>query len=47
MVILDGDWQHDPDSSKAKRDLGFKLTVPIEEGMRRTVEWFKAVHSCK
>ena len=33
-----------PDSSKAKRDLGFKLTVPIEEGMRRTVEWFKAVY---
>ncbi|MEM2930961.1 MAG: NAD(P)-dependent oxidoreductase [Thermoproteota archaeon] len=30
-----------PDSSKAKRDLGFKLTVPVEEGMRRTVEWFK------
>ena len=33
-----------PDSSKAKRDLGFKVTVPIEEGMRRTVEWFKAVY---
>ncbi len=33
-----------PDSSKAKRDLGFKLTIPIEEGMRRTVEWFKAVY---
>jgi dTDP-glucose 4,6-dehydratase len=30
-----------PDSSKAKRDLNFKLTVPVEEGMRRTVEWFK------
>lgn len=33
-----------PDSSKAKRDLGFKLTVPIEEGMRRTVEWFKELY---
>jgi len=33
-----------PDSSKAKRDLGFKLTVPIEEGMRRTVEWFKKLY---
>lgn len=33
-----------PDSSKAKRDLGFKLTIPLEEGMRRTVEWFKAVY---
>ncbi|MEM4169417.1 MAG: NAD(P)-dependent oxidoreductase, partial [Thermoproteota archaeon] len=30
-----------PDSSKAKRDLGFKLTVSVEEGIRRTVEWFK------
>lgn len=30
-----------PDSSKAKRDLGFKLTVPVEEGIQRTVEWFK------
>ena len=33
-----------PDSSKAKRDLGFKLTVPIEDGMRRTVEWLKAIY---
>jgi len=33
-----------PDSSKAKRDLGFKITMPIEEGMRRTVEWFKKLY---
>ncbi len=30
-----------PDSSKAKRDLGFQETVPVEEGIPRTVEWFK------
>jgi dTDP-glucose 4,6-dehydratase len=30
-----------PDSSKATRDLDFKLTVPVEEGIRRTVEWFR------
>ncbi|MEM3674489.1 MAG: NAD(P)-dependent oxidoreductase [Candidatus Methanomethyliaceae archaeon] len=30
-----------PDSSKAKRDLSFRLTVPLEEGLKRTVEWFK------
>lgn len=30
-----------PDSSKARRDLDFKLTVPVEEGIRRTVEWFR------
>ena len=33
-----------PDSSKAKKDLGFKLIVPIEEGMHRTVEWFKGLY---
>jgi len=33
-----------PDSSKAKRDLGFNLTVPIEEGMQKTVEWFKTLY---
>jgi dTDP-glucose 4,6-dehydratase len=33
-----------PDSSKAKRDLGFKSTVPVEEGMRRTVEWFQKLY---
>jgi dTDP-glucose 4,6-dehydratase len=30
-----------PDSSKARRDLDFRLTVPVEEGIRRTVEWFR------
>ncbi|RDE11054.1 MAG: nucleoside-diphosphate sugar epimerase [Candidatus Thorarchaeota archaeon] len=29
------------DSSKAKKRLGHKITVPLEEGVRRTVEWFK------
>jgi dTDP-glucose 4,6-dehydratase len=30
-----------PDSSKARRDLDFKLTVPVEEGIKRAVEWFR------
>ncbi len=30
-----------PDSSKAKRDLDFRETVSVEEGIARTVEWFK------
>jgi dTDP-glucose 4,6-dehydratase len=34
-----------PDSSKAKKDLNFKLTVPVEEGIKRTVEWFKKTYS--
>jgi dTDP-glucose 4,6-dehydratase len=29
------------DSSKAARDLGFTLTIPVEEGIQRTVEWFR------
>jgi len=33
-----------PDSSRAKRDLGFKLTVLVEEGIRRTVEWYKMLY---
>lgn len=33
-----------PDSSKAKRDLKFKLTIPPEEGIRRTADWFKRLY---
>ncbi len=30
-----------PDSTKAKRDISFQQTVSVEEGISRTVEWFK------
>lgn len=33
-----------PDTSKAKKDLGFKLTVSAEEGIPRTVEWLKKLY---
>ena len=33
-----------PDSTKAKHDLGFKITVEPEEGIPRTIEWFKKVY---
>lgn len=33
-----------PDSSKAKKDLGFKLTVGAEDGISKTVEWFKKLY---
>lgn len=36
-----------PDASKARKDLNFKLTVQPEEGMRRTVEWFKKLYENK
>jgi len=29
------------DNSKAVRDLGFRVTVSLEEGVRRTVEWMR------
>ena len=32
------------DSAKAKRDLGFKITVEPEEGIPKTIEWFKRVY---
>lgn len=32
------------DSSKAKRDLGHTITVGLEEGIKRTVEWQKKVY---
>ncbi|MCW4031430.1 MAG: NAD(P)-dependent oxidoreductase [Candidatus Bathyarchaeota archaeon] len=33
-----------PDSSKAKKDLKFKLEVSLDEGIRRTVKWFKNLY---
>jgi len=34
-----------PDASKAKRDIDFKLTISAEEGIRRTVGWFKKLYA--
>ena len=31
-----------PDSTKAQRELGWRLRVTVEEGIRRTVEWARA-----
>jgi len=33
-----------PDASKAKRDLNFSLTISAEEGIRRTVGWFRKLY---
>lgn len=30
------------DVSRAKREFGFEATTPFEEGLRKTIEWFKA-----
>jgi UDP-glucose 4-epimerase len=32
------------DSSKAERDLDWEAQVSLEEGLRRTVEWFRSQH---
>jgi UDP-glucose 4-epimerase len=31
-----------PDSTKAQRELGWRLQVDLEEGIRRTIEWARA-----
>lgn len=36
-----------PDSTKAKRDLGFRLTVPPEKGIPMAIEWFKKIYEVK
>jgi len=33
-----------PDSTKAKRDLNFRVNVKPEEGIPRTIEWFRMVY---
>lgn len=31
-----------PDSTKAQRELGWRLTVDVDEGIRRTIDWARA-----
>jgi UDP-glucose 4-epimerase len=33
-----------PDVKKAKRVLGFRAEIPLEEGLRRTIDWFQGGH---
>jgi dTDP-glucose 4,6-dehydratase len=33
-----------PDSMKAKRDLNFRVNVKPEEGIPKTIEWFRRVY---
>jgi UDP-glucuronate 4-epimerase len=35
------------DVSKAYKLLGYKAKVPFEEGIKRTVEWYKTTHKEK
>ena len=36
-----------PDVSKAEQLLGFKARVSLEEGLKRTIEWQKAVRGAE
>ena len=31
-----------PDSTKAQRELGWRLDVDVEEGIRRTIDWARS-----
>ena len=33
-----------PDSSKAKKDLNFNLTISVDEGIKRTIKWFRKLY---
>jgi UDP-glucose 4-epimerase len=33
-----------PDITKAKQRLNFTATTPLDEGLQRTIDWFKAQH---
>ncbi|MFA6318255.1 MAG: NAD-dependent epimerase/dehydratase family protein [Elusimicrobiota bacterium] len=37
-----GQLRRSPDTSKAKAVLGFTPKVPLEEGLKKTIEWYKA-----
>ena len=32
------------DTSRAEREFGFKARTPLEEGLRRTIEWYQRAH---
>jgi GDP-L-fucose synthase len=38
----DGQPRRRVDAGRARREFGFRATVPLEEGLRRTIEWYLA-----
>jgi UDP-glucuronate decarboxylase len=40
---VDDPVQRQPDITLARRELGWEPRVPLEEGIRRTVEWFRTL----
>ena len=35
--------QRKPDITLAKKELGWEPTIPLEEGLKRTIEYFKTI----
>jgi UDP-glucuronate decarboxylase len=33
-----------PDITLAKQHLGWEPTIPLREGLQKTIEWFKTIH---
>jgi len=33
-----------PDITRAKEVLGWEPRVPVEEGLNKTIEWYRSVH---
>jgi len=41
----DGQPRRNCDTTKAKEKIGFEAKITLEEGLRRTIEWYKKLHS--
>jgi GDP-L-fucose synthase len=41
----DGQPRRSLDTSRAKEEFGFEARVPFEEGLRRTIEWYREVRA--
>jgi GDP-L-fucose synthase len=45
VTMPDGQPQRSLDISRAKKEFGFEARVTLEEGLRRTVEWYREVRA--
>jgi nucleoside-diphosphate-sugar epimerase len=41
MFTVDGDSKILIDQAKAAQELGYKPSVPLEEGIARTIKWYR------
>lgn len=43
----DGSPRRNSNNAKAKKKIGFRAKIPLEEGLRRTIEWYKKIYFAK